>query len=261
MRGRRLVTSALHLVASLAILIGLWYAVIEIFHLNPFFAKTPLAEWRYLFVEQGAGANRDTLFAALGVTMRDAGVGFVVGTVAGCLVAVLLVAAPVLRASLMPLVLSLRAIPLVAMTPLIVLVFGRGLLGVSVIAGIVTFFPTLVNLSVAMESLSIDLVDLCACYDASRAAVIAKARLPQALPALFASARLTGPTAILGALIAEWLSTGSGLGNLMISAGVESDYGMVWAGVVVVTLVSFLVYDIWSAIESRVLLFYGWDDR
>jgi ABC-type nitrate/sulfonate/bicarbonate transport system permease component len=193
--------------------------------------------------------------------MRDAGIGFLAGTVAGCLVAVAIVVAPVLRPSLMPIVLSLRAIPIVAMTPLIVLVFGRGLLGVTVIAGIVSFFPTLVNLSVAMDSLSTDLIDFFRCYNASKMALMRKARLPQSLPAVFASARLTGPTAILGALIAEWLSTGSGLGNLMISAGVQSDYGMVWSSVVVVTSVSFIVYDFWSVVEARVLRYYGWTDR
>ena len=257
----RVLSSVVHFVASVAALIGLWYALLSVFRLSPFFAKSPAAVWEYVFSGSSAGANRDSLLSALGVTMRDAGVGFATGTIAGCLVAVLLVAAPVLRASLMPLVLSVRAIPLVAMTPLIVLVFGRGLLGVSVIAGIVSFFPTLVNLSVAMESLSRDLLDVFQSYNASRVALVKKARLPQALPALFASARLTGPTAILGALIAEWLSTGTGLGNLMITAGVQSDYGMVWASVVVVTLVSFVVYDFWSVIEGRVLRLYGWQEE
>jgi ABC-type nitrate/sulfonate/bicarbonate transport system permease component len=243
------------------VLICLWYGLIKLFNLNPFFAKTPSDVWQYVTNGGAASANRSALLTGLGTTMRDAGVGFAVGTLAGCVVAVALVAAPILRASLMPLVLSVRAIPLVAMTPLIVLVFGRGLLGVSVIAGIVSFFPTLVNLLVAMDSLSRDLLDLFRSYNASRLALIKKARLPQSLPALFASARLTGPTAILGALIAEWLSTGSGLGNLMITAGVQSDYGMVWSSVVVVTLVSFVVYDFWSVVEAHVLKLYGWEQR
>jgi ABC-type nitrate/sulfonate/bicarbonate transport system permease component len=61
MRGRQFLASALHLVASLAVLTGLWYALIEAFHLNSFFAKTPLAVWRYLFVQNGAHSNRDVL--------------------------------------------------------------------------------------------------------------------------------------------------------------------------------------------------------
>ena len=68
----------------------------------------------------------------------------------------------------LPIAMALRAVPLVAMTPLIALVFGRGLLSVTVIAGIVTFFPVLVNVSLALRAVPASALDLMHAYGGSR---------------------------------------------------------------------------------------------
>ncbi len=68
----------------------------------------------------------------------------------------------------MPLAMTLRTVPLVAMAPLIALIFGRGLMAVTVIAGIVTFFPTLVNVTLALRSVPQESLDLMHGYGATR---------------------------------------------------------------------------------------------
>ena len=115
----------------------------------------------------------------------------------------------------MPIAMVLRSVPLVAMTPLIVLVFGRGLMAVTVIAGIVTFFPTLVNVTLALRATPQESIDLCRAYGASPRHTLRKVQVPSALPALFASLRIAAPLALVGALLAEWLATGQGLGYLI----------------------------------------------
>ena len=137
----------------------------------------------------------------------------------------------------MPMAIVLRSVPLVAMTPVIALIFGRGLLAVTVIAGIVTFFPVLVNVSLALRDTPQASLDLCQAYGAGSFTTLRKVQFPTALPALFASLRVAAPLALVGALLAEWLATGEGLGYLMLQSMTLSNYNMLWAATALVTVV------------------------
>jgi ABC-type nitrate/sulfonate/bicarbonate transport system permease component len=126
-----------------------------------------------------------------------------------------------------------------------------------VIAGIVTFFPTLVNVAQGLRSAPAQAFDVLVAYGASDLVVLRKIQLPYALPAVLASARIAAPGALLGAILAEWLATGQGLGDLMVTASSTADYSMLWAAVVAVTTVSVLVYNAVSAVERPVLARLG----
>jgi ABC-type nitrate/sulfonate/bicarbonate transport system permease component len=251
--GLRFVKSVVLLAISVGVMIGIWYGFIKAFHLNPFFAKSPDDVWKWLTSGSNAGANRHTILHGLSTTARDAVLGYVAGTAAAVGVAILFVLRRSLEQTLMPIALVLRSVPLVAMTPLLVLIFGRGLLGVTVIAGIVTFFATLVNMVQGLRAVPANSVDLMRAMDASEWTVLRTVRLPCALPALFASARIAAPLALLGATLAEWLATGAGLGNLMISAASTSQYDMLWAAVVTVTVVSVAAYMFIGWIEGPIV--------
>jgi ABC-type nitrate/sulfonate/bicarbonate transport system permease component len=74
--------------------------------------------------------------------------------------------------------------------------------------------------------------------------------LPSAVPAFFASARVGVPGALIGAMLAEWLSTGQGLGYAMLRESSTFDYDHLWASVAVLTLVSALAYNTIAAIDT-----------
>jgi sulfonate transport system permease protein len=67
--------------------------------------------------------------------------------------------------------------------------------------------------------------------------------IPASLPYLFAAARLTVPRALLGVMIAEWLATGKGLGNLLNQSRGYLDYGMIWTVAAVSVMLSVLFYQ------------------
>jgi len=248
------VGKALFFVAlSLLAMIGLWWGFIKAFHLNPYFAKTPTAVWRYVTSDKTAAANRSELWHNLGLTVRDAALGYVFGTLAALVTSVLFVLRRGIEQTFMPIAVALRSVPLIAMTPLIALAFGRGLMAVTVIAGIVTYFPSLVNLVQGLRSAPSDAFALMESYNASPWTVMRKVRLPCALPALFASARIAAPGALLGAVLAEWLATGHGLGYLMLESVSSSRFDTLWSSVVLITVLSFTVYAAVGLVETPVL--------
>ncbi|WP_258933573.1 ABC transporter permease subunit [Nesterenkonia pannonica] len=143
--------------ATIGILLGGWQSLRTVFDFDPFFTKGPMDVLTY--ITQGHpihGTSAGTFWAefseALGQTAVDAGVGFVVGSLVAVAAAVILDAFPTLARVFMPMAVVLRSVPLAALTPLIVLLFGRGMLGVTIVVTLVTFFPTLVTVMQGLRS-------------------------------------------------------------------------------------------------------------
>lgn len=245
------------IVVAVAVVLLAWVAFLEAFDVAPVVGKSPSAVWAYLYTEPDAVEHRDVVFTLLGVTLQDAALGFIGGLLAALVVSASFVLFRPVEQAFMPLAMLLRSVPLVAMTPIIVLIFGRGPLSVAVIGGIVVFFPALVNIVFGLRSAPAVATDLLVAFGASRWTVIRKVAVPTALPAIFASARISVPGALIGALIAEWLATGRGIGGGILNAIGAFDYGQVWANIVVLTGVSLLLYTLVGVIESVVLAAYG----
>ncbi|HLY84707.1 MAG TPA: ABC transporter permease [Acidimicrobiales bacterium] len=252
---------------SIVVALVLWEGFIRLYHVDKVIAKDPLDVWRYLFTAhadkvhgfRSAAENRTVLFHNLKTTMRDAALGYVAGILLAMVVASVFVLQRTVEQTFMPVALVLRSVPLVAMAPLITLIFGRDVLAVSVIGGIVCFFPALVNIMFGLRATPRSSLDLMASYGASKLTTLRKVLVPSAMPSIFASLRINVPAAIIGALLAEWLATGKGSGNEMLTVVNTFDYGELWAAVVLVTLVSMVLYSVVSAVEAAVLTRYAPD--
>jgi ABC-type nitrate/sulfonate/bicarbonate transport system permease component len=240
-------------VLSVAIGLGAWQLFLEVFSVDEFIGKGPLDVWRHLTSDPEAASSRSELWSASTTTLRDAFLGLVIGSAAAVVIAVAFTLWRGVEQTLMPIAMVLRSVPLVAMTPLIVVIFGRDILAVTVITGIVTFFATLVNVSLALRSTPREAVDLCHAYGASPFQTLRKVQLPVALPALFASLRIAAPLALVGALLAEGLATGDGLGWLMAESRVQFQIEQLWAAVLLVTAYSVALYSLIGAAERLVL--------
>lgn len=256
-RGARSAIRLGRALVSILLVLAIWDGFLAAFHVSPFVGKGPLDVWRYLFTEPAAGANRVALLQESATTLRDAMLGLAGGTLAALGTAVGFHLSKLAQHSLMPIAMTLRSVPLVAMTPLIVGVFGQNLRAVTIIAGIVTFFPTLVNVTIALDGAPSEAIDLCRAYGASPRTTLMKVQIPTALPALFVSLRIAAPLALVGALLAEWLATGKGLGYSMLTAGAQSDYTAVWTRVVVVTAYAVILYLAVGVFERIALARFG----
>jgi sulfonate transport system permease protein len=254
---RRFARSASFMVISVGLLVAVWYGLIRFFDLNPFFAKDPDDVYQYLVAGPDAAEHRDALLAALGQTLGDAAGGYLVGTLAATAVAIAVVLSRGIEQAVMPVAITLRSVPLVAMTPLIALIFGRGYLGVTAVVSIVVFFPTLVNVAVGLRSAPALACDVVRAAGGTPLTIMRKVRLPYALPAFFASARIAAPAAIGGATLAEWLATGRGLGNVLVISYSASDFNTLWSGATLIVAVSVALYGLVGVVEGWVARVMG----
>ncbi|GAA3694033.1 ABC transporter permease [Arthrobacter ginkgonis] len=252
-RLRGLGRTALNVLVSLAIVLILWVVALKVLDVSSYIGKGPLDVWEYLMLEEDAAQNRAGLLSALGRTMADAAIGFVCGLVVAVAIATLFTLFRGVEHAMMPMAMLLRSVPLVAMAPIIILVFGRETAAVGAMGGIVVLFPALVTIVMGLRSASPAMQDVVTVFGGSKFSAFRKVALPSSLPAFFTALRISIPGALTGALLAEWLATGRGIGYEIISSVSRARYDAVWAAVVAVTLSSLVLYGVVTVIENAVM--------
>lgn len=243
--------------SALAMPFLIWWAILKGFGVSPVIAKTPFGVWDYLFRAPDAVDSRAAIIQALKESLPMAGSGLVIALAVALALAVMGMIWRTLTDLVMPAALILQTMPLVALTPMIVLLCGRGIAATLVVTVIVTFFPAFITIAQGLSQVpkaSMELLDI---YGASRPQKVLMVSLPMSLPYLCAAARLVAPASLLGVMIAEWLATGYGLGNLLNSARGELDYGMIWSVAFVAVAVSVSFYYGVNWVEKQVLRRYS----
>jgi sulfonate transport system permease protein len=242
------------LIAALAVVLPflLWAGVLQVLSLSPIIAPGPIDTFRYLFVDPGAAEARATLARALGQTLPVAGLGLAVGLVAAFVLAAATVLTPRLTKAVLPVALVLQSTPLVALAPLALLLFGRETPAATALAVVIVFFPGFVILSQGFAQVPKAATDIVTVYGGGPVRSLVMVSLPYSTSYLFAAAKLVAPRALLGVMVAEWLLTGKGLGNLLDFSRASLDYGMVWSGAVASVAVAVAVYLAIAMLERAV---------
>jgi NitT/TauT family transport system permease protein len=179
-------------------------------------------------------------------TWLEAIVGFVLGAVIGIALASVFVHSGLLERAFVPYVVASQTIPIVALAPLIVAGFGRGLTSVVIIATYLTFFPVTIAVMRGLRSPDPRAVELMRSYAASKWDVYRKVRLPASVPYLFTALKIAAAASIVGTIIGEGPGgVPQGLGRAILNFNQQYITGpeKLWATIfvaAVVGVVSFL---------------------
>jgi NitT/TauT family transport system permease protein len=184
-------------------------------------------------------------------TLLETGAGFLLGNLIGLVVAIVLSQASTVERSLLPLLVTLRSIPVIAITPLLMLVLGRGAPTLVTIVALICFFPIVVNATRGFAAADADVLHLLRLCGASRWQTLALVRLPYALPYIFSALKVSATAAVLGAVVAEWLVADQGLGFFIEDSRLQWHVADMWAGIVVTTLLAVLAFTLVGAVERQ----------
>jgi NitT/TauT family transport system permease protein len=215
----------------------IWQAVTSLFEIDTFFLPTPgmVGEWLAqnvsLWVDQGR------------ITVLETLAGFGLGTSAGLLVALALVASPALVRALLPLVIALNSVPKVALAPLFVVWFGiQGYSSHIALAASICFFPIMIATMAGLMSTPAELGELARSLSASRWKAFIKVRVPWALPQVFVGLKLGMTLAVIGAVVAEQIRPNGGLGTVIFLAGQNARTTTIFGAVVVLMAISLILF-------------------
>ena len=188
-------------------------------------------------------------------TFKEALGGFVGGSVAGILFALLVARFRLVGAALLPLAIAANAVPIIAFAPIFNVWFDPlSPHSKMAIAGVLCFFPVLVNTLRGLQSVRPQQIELMRAYAASEVEIFRRVRVPTALPYVFTALKVASVLAMIGAIVGEYFGGSfNALGVLIRSDAQIFDFETAWAGIVVASLLGIALYLAVAAAERLVV--------
>jgi len=213
----RLHPTALSLLSFAAALV-LWQAIVTVGHVAPYLVPGPLAIV-LAFWSDAPGLLR-ALLATLSVTFA----ALMTAMILGVLLAAAMSASRLARAAIEPWAVILQVTPVVAVAPLIIVWIGDPFSAMVVCATVVAFFPVFSNTAAGLAATPQDLLDLFRLNGATSRQEVVLLRLPAAIPYFLAGLRVSGGLALVGAVVAEFVTGAGGVASGLAFRILESGY-------------------------------------
>ncbi len=205
-------------------------------------------------------SNRSLLKHA-GITLGATLAGFVIGALAGVLLAVGIVHNRAMDLSVMPWAIVSQTIPIVALAPMIVVVLNsvgvQGLVPKAVISAYLSFFPVVVGMAKGLRTPEPMQLDLMRTWNASRAQTFWRLRLPSSVPYLFASLKVAVAAALVGTIVGELPVQRGGLGARMLAGSYYGQTTQIWAALVMAAALAAGLVWLMGFLERRTLAAMG----
>ena len=243
--------------AGLTLMFAAWEAWVWLKDVQPYIMPAPSAVFERLYAEP-------TLFVEEGFKTLEASLlGFAAGAGVAITLAVIMSQSRLLERTILPTAILVKVTPIVVIAPLLVIWFGFGLGPKVFIAGLIVFFPIMVNALIGFRSVNPNALALVESLSASRLEVFYRLRLPSSLPYLFSAFRFSIPLSVIGAVVAEWFAGDRGLGSVIYIATNNLDMDTAFAGIFTLAGLGVGLFLITAAIERRLLFWHEstWDVR
>jgi putative hydroxymethylpyrimidine transport system permease protein len=234
-------------------LVGLWQvaastgAIANALNLEDFLVASP-AE-----IASSLWENRSLLAENAWVTLREVLLGFACALVAGLAFAVLLHLSETLRRATYPLLVASQAVPILVFAPILVVLFGYGILPKLAIVVLVCFFPIAVNALDGLRAVDPDAIKLMRTLDASRRQTFQRVEAPTALPYAFSGAKVSVAFAVIAAVFGEWAGSSSGLGHLILQDNAQLETARLFAEVAILVAIALALFGLLTLAERRIV--------
>lgn len=222
------IKSALYPLLLLIALVTLWSVAVRTGSIPNYILPPPEGVLAQLYKGYIEGA----FWGDFGYTLTSMVIGYVSGCSIAFIIGVLFAEFRALERLLYPFVLGLQSMPKVALAPLILVWFGFGIGSKAVMVGLVCFFPMFINTAVGLKSTDPSLLDLMRAFSASRWHILTRIKIPSAAGHIFAGLQISIVLGLIGAVVAEFVSSSKGLGYLINAATTTLDTSTMFAALV-----------------------------
>ena len=231
----------------LAVLLTTWQFGVSPANL-PYFSKpTLVAAKLYAVFADGS------ILPHIRVTMTEIGIGYGLGAVVALALALVLGRSAFLSSVLQPFIIGLYSVPKIALAPVFVVWLGLGIASKVAVVFLATFFLVFFNAYSGLLGINEELVRLARLMGASWPQTYWRVVLPAAAAPIFMGLKTAVPYAVIGAVIGEYIGSNEGLGNFILYASQTFDAPALFAGILILVAIVFLVNVVFSALERRVI--------
>ena len=237
--------------ALILTVLALWQGLIWLGGMPAFLLPAPTA------VAEALWLNRIEIARNAGFTLTEVVLGFTLGSVIGAALAVAMGFSARLTGILRPILTFSQTIPVFALAPILTLWLGFGMAPKIAMTVLIVFFPVAAAFLDGLGRTPQAALDLAQVMGASRGRIMRHLRIPAALPHLATGLRLAAVYAPIGAVIGEWVGGARGLGALMIHANGRMKTDLVFAALLVLSVMTVIFARLVSAAINRIWRRYG----
>ncbi|HEX4409057.1 MAG TPA: ABC transporter permease [Xanthobacteraceae bacterium] len=253
--------STLQFAASMVLLLLAWALAVRLLKIPSYVLPDPVAVWRALVAGlDDSPLNRSSFWYHLFDTMLATLIGFLIGALIGVAGAAVMAESETVERIAFPYVAALQSLPKVAIAPLYVIWFGYQIDSKIAMAATLGFFPVLLNTLQALSSVEPEKLELASSLNASRWQKFWYIKFPNSLPMVFAGMNLGIVYALLGSLVAEFIGGQRGMGVLILQLQSVNDTAGVFAVLVVLAVVGYLLLSIMRWVQ-RTVVFWSSNPR
>ena len=213
---------------AFAVVIALWDLAISVLKIPNYILPKPEAVLSAL----QRGYVQGLFWPHFLFTFQSMLAGYVFGCSAAFALGCLFAESRAVERTLLPFVVALQSMPKVALAPLIIVWFGFGIESKIVMVALVCFFPMFINTVVGLKQTSPALLDLMTAFSASRWSVLVRIKIPSAAGHIFAGLQIAIVLGLIGAVVAEFVSSTKGLGHLINAAAVNLETNVMFAALI-----------------------------
>lgn len=249
MRGR--LVAALAPTLSFVAALALWQGAVMALHVPPYLLPGPLA------ILAAFLADAPGLLGALLATLSVTFAALILAVILGVALASAMAASRWARAAIEPWAVILQVTPVVAIAPLIIVWIGDPFPAMVVCATVVAFFPVFSNTATGLAATPPELLDLFHLNGATRLQEVLLLRLPAAIPYFLAGLRVSGGLALVGAVVAEFVTgaggVASGLAFRILEAGYRLQIARMFAALALLSVAGLAISATLDFVSRRLL--------
>ncbi len=234
-----------------ALVLGLWEVLVRIYHVPPTLLPAPSVIWSRLL------ETFPTLAQHAVPTTVETVLSFLLATLGGVVLAIMLTYSRLLNSAIYPGVVFFQLIPKIALAPLFVVWMGIGSQARLAFAVFIAFFPIVVATMAGLRTTPPDMLRLCRGLTATSWQVFAHVRLPYAVPHIFSGMKIAVTFPMIGVIVAEFISAQEGLGYLIVFASSQADTPLILAAVLVLCIIGLALYGFVVGAERLANHIYG----
>lgn len=226
-----------------AALFLLWEFAVHLFGVKEYLLPPPSKVWtefmkRYTIVMPSAW-----------VTLQEIMAGYLLAVIVSVPMALVVARSAFIERAVYPVIVFLQIIPKIAIAPLFIIWFGFGFAPKLLLVFLLSFFPIVVSSLAGFKSADRDVMDFARTTGASDWRLFFRIQLPQALPHIFTGLKVGAALAATAAVVAEFVASDKGLGYLLLQYNGNIDTPMVFATIVLLSLLGLAVYYVVEIIE------------
>jgi NitT/TauT family transport system permease protein len=240
---------------AFAAALGLWQLAVMVTRVPVYLVPGPVA------IARAFADDRAVLLHALLATLSVTFAALLLAVVLGILLASAMTASRWARAAIEPWAVILQVTPVVAVAPLIIVWIGNPFAAMVVCATVVAFFPVFSNTAAGLAATPHELLDLFRLNGASRRQEVFLVRLPAAVPYFLAGLRVSGGLALVGAVVAEFVTgaggVASGLAFRILEAGYRLQTARMFAALALLSVAGLSINAALGFVSRRILARYG----